>query len=59
MAKSKNEISVDVALSAIAELEREGYADNVFAQLAGMFDPATLLHWAQLLTTRNTEVKTD
>ena len=46
------EVNADVALSAIVEAERKGFADNVFAQLAQLYSGEKLLHWAQLLTTR-------
>lgn len=46
------DINADVALSAFVEVERKGYADNVFAQMAQLYSKEKLLHWAQLLTTR-------
>lgn len=46
------EVDADVALSAFVEVERKGFADNVFAQMAQLYSGEKLLHWAQLLTTR-------
>ena len=46
------EVDADVALSAFVEVERKGFADNVFAQMAQLYSKEKLLHWAQLLTTR-------
>ena len=46
------QVNADVALSAMVEAERKGFADNVFAQLAQLYSGEKLLHWAQLLTTR-------
>ena len=46
------DINADVALSAMVEAERKGFADNVFAQMAQLYSGEKLLHWAQLLTTR-------
>ena len=46
------EVNADVALSAFVEVERKGYADNVFAQLAKLYSGEKLLHWAMILTSR-------
>ena len=46
------QVNADVALSAMVEAERKGFADNVFAQMAQLYSKEKLLHWAQLLTTR-------
>ena len=46
------QVNADVALSAMVEAERKGFADNVFAQMAQLYSGEKLLHWAQLLTTR-------
>ena len=44
------EVNADVALSAMVEAERKGFADNVFAQMAQLYSGEKLLHWALLLT---------
>lgn len=50
--KVKLDVDADLVLAAFTVVERKGYADNVFAQMAQLYSKERLLHWAQLLTTR-------